>query len=73
MGNAGPQVKTYKNSKEFEKDAKKMFAKGYTVAGQSADGNQHLTATRLVLLGPLALFAKKGGKQVTVTWIPTPK
>lgn len=64
-----PHVKTYDNSKDFQRDAKKMLAKGWTVAGQSQD-NGRFTMTRIALLGPFALAAKKGRGKVTVTWMP---
>jgi hypothetical protein len=65
---AQPQMKTYKNAKEFQKDAPRMTALGFTVGGQSQGGSR-LSITRMATLGVFALAAPKKGK-ITVTWMP---
>jgi hypothetical protein len=67
--NLTPFVETYDNSKDFQRAASKLLGKGWTVTGQSQD-NGRFTMTRLALLGPFALAAKKGRGKVTVTWMP---
>lgn len=59
-------VREYKNRKHYERDAKDMMAKGYSPTSEVGGGSR-LTATRLMLAGPLALAWRKGHK-ITVIW-----
>lgn len=59
-------VRTYKNQKEYQRDAEKLMRSGFVPVAQ-VGGDSRVTATRLLTTGVLAFAWKKGGK-VTVTW-----
>ena len=64
-----PRVVIYKNAKDYQKDAPKWFAKGWTADVNSTDSGR-FTLTRFALAGPFALALKKGRGKLTVTWMP---
>jgi len=57
-------VKTYKNEKQYQRDANKMREKGYRI--QSVEKSEKSGCLRWLLVGPLALVWKK--HQITVTY-----
>lgn len=59
-------VRTYKNDKEYRRDAERLMKTGFIPVAQVGGGSR-VTATRLLTTGVLAFAWKKGGK-VTVTW-----
>ena len=61
------QVKTYKNAKDYERDATRMSSQGWMPQGQSSSDGR-VTLTRLAAVGVFAFAAKKG-KGITVTWV----
>jgi hypothetical protein len=64
-----PKVVIYKNAKEYQKEAPKMFAKGWTADVDSTDSGC-FTVARFVLTRPFALAMKKDRGELTVTWMP---
>jgi hypothetical protein len=72
------EVKTYKNEKAFEKDAKGRLAAGWQVEGQTAKPTEVAklrTVGKVLATGGLGLAvggrSKKGGG-ITVTWVKHP-
>lgn len=68
------QVKTYKNEREFQRDAQRMTVAGWRIEGQSSR-NQNTaigrTAGKAVLTGGVGLILmgrSKKGDTITVTW-----
>jgi hypothetical protein len=73
MAQAQVQVKTYKNAKEYEKDAPKMAKAGWLPQGQVAQQGRVAvgrTAVKAVVFLPWAMLrpSHKADK-ITVTWI----
>ena len=64
-----PKVVIYKNAKDYQRDAPRWFAKGWTADVNSTDSGR-FTLTRFALAGPFALALKKGRGKLTVTWMP---
>lgn len=57
-------VKTYKNEKEYQKDATKMQKKGYAI--QNMDQSRKTGCMRWLLVGPFALAWQH--REITVTY-----
>jgi hypothetical protein len=69
------KVKSYKNEREYQRDAERMLADGWQIAGQSAKNQKTAiarTAGKFVLTGGLGLVLmgrSKKGETLTVTWL----
>lgn len=61
-------VRTYKNAKEFEKDAKKLAKKGYMPSLQSHASIPKGVAGRLANIGTLGVFGSATKSEITVTY-----
>ena len=70
---AQPQVNmvTYANARKFEVDAEKRLADGWELQGNTGPAAGRITASRLLLTGPLAFGLRKGKGKITVTWVKT--
>jgi hypothetical protein len=67
------KVKTYKNAKDYEKDAAKMLEDGWQIQGQSSSQGRVRMGRTIVkgaVLLPWAIMRpSRKGEKMTVTWI----